>query len=50
MEKEIAIVIESGFITFCVDSYVCGFHVSKEPWFPLIGEESFECPKEKKND
>ena len=34
----------------CVDSYVCGFCVYKEPWSPLIGEENLEFPMEKKND
>ena len=37
-------------VKFSFDSYVRGYHVYKDVWSPLIGEECFECRYEKGNE
>ena len=46
-EKEIEIVIGHCFKEFSFDSYVRGFHVYKDIWSPLIGEDPLDCCHEK---
>ena len=49
IDKEIDVVIDNHFTQSCFESYVCGFHVYKTVWSPLIGEENLKCRHEENN-
>ena len=45
----IPILIENAFTTFKYSSFSRGYHVHKDVWIPIIGDDSLTCEQEEHN-